>query len=95
METTLWDEQEPALAETGNEVETVAPLPGLLTLIPPELVAAGVAAAVTVMATSVTQAEPPLPHDLTCTVCAPVAAGTCALTDAPLTMVVSGLLSSE
>lgn len=52
-------------------------------------------AATTVMATSVTQEAPPVPHDLTCRVCAPVDAVTLASTELPLMMVVVGLLSSE
>ena len=85
-----------ALAAMLNEVATVAPLPGLLTLMPSELEFEDVvAAAITVMAKSVTQPAPPVPHDLTCSVCAPVDAGTCAFSDVALTMVVSALESSE
>ena len=49
----------------------------------------------TVMATSVTQEEPLLPHALTCRVCDPVPEATMASTDGAYTMVVSVLLSSE
>jgi len=90
MALVVCEEQVGAWAVRVKGEGTEAPLPGLLTVTPPEA-----AAAVTVMATSVTQTAPWLPQALTWRVCAPVAAGTWASMEEPLTMVVSVLLSSE
>lgn len=49
----------------------------------------------TEMATALLHPAPWLPQDFTCSVCAPLAAVTCVLTDVPLMIVVSELLSSE
>ena len=49
----------------------------------------------TVMATSVTQEAPWLPHDFTCNTCAPVGAATAVFTEVAYTIVVLVLLSSE
>ena len=72
----------------------MAPLAGLLTVTPfeePE----PVPEPVTVMATFVSHAAPWLPHALTCSVCAPVAAETEALTASLSTTAVFELLSNE
>ena len=89
----ICDAHELALATRLKGDPTCAPTPGLLTVMP-SLLPFDVDS-VTVMATSVSQAAPPLPHALTCSVWAPTDAGTCALRDAPATMVVSLLSSSE
>ena len=64
MEATVCDEHSLALASAVNVVETVAPLAGAVTVIPFALFAGG-ADDCAVMATSLAQPAPPLPHDLT------------------------------
>lgn len=68
-------------APEGAEV----PLLPLLVVEPP----------LTEMATLLAHPAPWLPHDFTCSVCAPLLAVTCVFTEVPLMMVVSELLSSE
>jgi len=85
------EEQSAALAERTKGELTVELFAGLATLTEAEVLAA----AVTLMATSVSQAAPWLPQALTCKVCAPVAAVMETLTDLLSTMVVLLLLSRE
>jgi hypothetical protein len=49
----------------------------------------------TLMFTFAVHDAPPVPHDFTCTVCAPRVAVTLAVIEAPLTIVVLELLSRE